>query len=390
MMITLRIHLVCLLTLLGAAACGAQPTSQPNMGPLDIGPYLLAADSRSMTVCWATSRPSTGFVEFGETAKYGRRAEAREELSRQKVALDKLEPGRVYHYRVVTPGGATDDLTFRALPGPGQPITFVADGDQRGSNRYQRHLAAYRKISPALVVSLGDICNDNGTDYDAILLMDRGLWSGVPWYPVFGNHDAAGEARDGRWAMWDVFAVPAPKFDPPLARLFYSFDAGGCHFAAIDEQLWMEQERKKEWDVQRAWLAKDLKAARANRDTRFVFTLRHDADRMLFDIKAGDPLLEDIYFFGGIHNYFRGQAKNGLVVIQSSGGGVDHLREVPEGDWVKAGKSCFNYVRVDVKGDKLKLRAFDLGQPDGEAPAKVEGDLLDTFEMTSRAEKKGR
>jgi hypothetical protein len=367
-----------------APASGQQPAARPAdrsaagvmPGGLTVGPYLLAPDSRSMTVCWATQEPQAGRVEFGETAKYGRRVEANRPQTRQKVTLAGLTPGAAYHYRVVTGNEqSTGDFTFRALPGPGEPVTFVVDGDQRATDRYKRHLAAYKRIGPAFVISLGDIANDNAEDYDYILLLDRQFWASTPWQVVYGNHDH-------RQGMRDVFAIPEPKLpeDAKPAMIFYSYRAGPCHFCAIDEIKYCDASQLGERRLQADWVKADLAAARADKDVRFVITLRHDSHRSLWSLIGARDAPFDVYFFGGIHNYFRGVLDSGVTVVQCSGGGVDYMRGLPEGEWIKTGRVCLNYVRVDAKGDRLTLRAYDLGQPNDPVAA-IDGDLMDNVEL---------
>ncbi|MFH1022316.1 MAG: metallophosphoesterase family protein [Planctomycetota bacterium] len=366
-------------TVLGGAVEAAAPGP---FGPLEVGPYLLAPDETSMTVCWKTAAPSDGKVEYGRTVEYGKSIATPFAAVRQKVTVKGLPSGTEYHYRVVTPVGATGDFVFRTLPGSDQPMTFVADGDQCGERFYNRHLAAYADIHPNFVISTGDIAGAKAEHYDHILGFNRGVWAATPWYPVFGNHDALGD-RQGRGAMREVFAIPDPP-DPERQEpclTYYSFDAGGCHFTIRGgTAVHPYGASKAEVAAQDKWYQADLAAARLK--SRFVFALQHDANEK-FDYGTTTPAgkFADILFWGGIHNYFRGQMGQ-LTLIQTSGSN-SRLREVPNLPWIVTGKKCFDYVCVDVDKDKLRLRAYDLGDPKV-TPKETGGECIDTYELKSR------
>ncbi len=81
--------------------------------PLEIsGPFVAGATHTSVTLSWTTSRPSVGYVEYGEDEGYGHVVECGSEPSiGHEVTLEGLDAGAEYHVRAVS----TDEFGCTAV-----------------------------------------------------------------------------------------------------------------------------------------------------------------------------------------------------------------------------------------------------------------------------------
>jgi len=68
------------------------------------GPLALDVSENRATLFWTTDEPATSVVDYGTTTGYGGHLEFGELVQEHQVALEHLDPGTVYHFKV----GSTD------------------------------------------------------------------------------------------------------------------------------------------------------------------------------------------------------------------------------------------------------------------------------------------
>ena len=136
---------------------------------------------------------------------------------------------------------------------PSEPFVVAAVGDGAGGAE-QRHLRHQhsRRLEPDLFLYLGDV-------YDDGTLTEFKNWYGGPstyfgalrgvTTPVVGNHEYAGTTAPGYFNYWDN--IPH----------YYSYDANGWHFIAIDSTS--NYNKVAPGTPQYDWLAADLAANRS-------------------------------------------------------------------------------------------------------------------------------
>jgi acid phosphatase type 7 len=295
----------------------------PSGGPLVDG-------SESVIVAWQTDdRPAEFVVEYGLTARYGRRAaievtqrtdKGKSEVGGRRnyaATLSGLKLDTTYHYRVRLASGriiAEGYCTTRR--GRGQAIRFVAFGDNSYGEVGQRAVAywAYR-ARPDFVMNTGDNVYESGLDneyqryffpvYNADVAspgVGAPLLRSVPFYTVIANHDVHGKGPDGHPAAdfdasVDALAYytnmylplngpatppqPTPivgaaertsEFQQCAARRFpgmanYSFDYGDAHFLCLDSNTYVDP-TDPAW---RAYIDADL----GETDARWKFVVFH-------------------------------------------------------------------------------------------------------------------
>jgi hypothetical protein len=365
------------------------------------GPYLQRLSEREVTVVFDTDLPTLGEVRWGATEEYGAiNTDAPPQLH-HALRMGGLQPGTQYHYRVTARGAAartplaqveragaplevvadvfeTVDATFHTPPSAGRPLRFVVYGDVR--NGHDVHAQLNRAIldeDPDLVLLTGDLV-DRGSDegdWERYFEVAADLLRQVAIFPAVGNHEYA---RLGR-GVGNFLALFRWPLRTPDEDGFYSFDAAGVHFIALDSQQYRSPR-------QLAWLERDLVEAR-RRGARAVFAYAHEgpwSTGMHGDnsdcIHDYVPLLERykvaMLFSGHDHDYERGRV-GALDYVVSGGGGAElrapRCEVVPRGAQRFPGvKACpphvaafaneHHYVLVEVLGSFFRVCAK---RPDG-------------------------
>ena len=226
-------------------------------------PYLQSVTPTSAVVVFRANQACPAQVRFAATNGDGAEQVATSPTSQaqHEVTLEGLQPGTEYRYTVEACGGPLEpEHTFRTAPVPGTPdVHFVALGDFGKGNQAQAAVA--QRIlthDPDVIVTVGDNIYDDGTDaeFTQNFLRPMGaLFSEVPLYPAFGNHDYA--ADDLRTSLQN-FVVP--RNNPRGTERYYSFDWGNVHFTVLDSICLMGEAESDECDVgeQLQWLESDL------------------------------------------------------------------------------------------------------------------------------------
>lgn len=303
------------------------------------GPYLERLGAAEARVVFETDLPTLGEVRYGPTESYGQRVADETPALRHALRLAPLHPGTLYHYRVSAHEPAAQaaqraaaieaaiddgDARFRTLTNGGRRLRFVVYGDIRtGHDVHAQLVRSVAQENPDLVLIAGDLVaagSDEG-DWERFFELERPLLRQFGVFPVAGNHDYA---RQGRGAA-RFFALWRAPLGPGEEAGYYSFDAGGVHFAALDSNQYRSAK-------QLAWLERDLAQAR-KRGVRALFVFAHEgpyASGMHGDnaVCARDyvPILErygvTMFLGGHDHHYERGRVGK-LNYLVTGGGGAE-------------------------------------------------------------------
>jgi len=146
------------------------------------------------------------------------------------------------------------------------------------SDHAEMQVSRINEIRPDLVLYTGDLISRYGS-HQAILPADTIRWQArrvqeimldleVPLFVTVGNHDVAFESSRRTWRTYMGGPWCRPTDD-------YSFDYGGCHFAAADcfahyDETTHRAQAMSFTEEQLRWLERDLRAATSSR-RRFLF-----------------------------------------------------------------------------------------------------------------------
>lgn len=356
---------------------------------LVIYPYLQNMQSDRVTVMWATTTSGSGVVQYSPDRSFSRSvlASIREFLSSEtglglpfyqhQAEITGLAAGAEYFYRVLVDGQILtlgDELRFRTA-GPG-PFNFLAFGDSGAGTLEQAQLATRMSLErPALVVHTGDLAYMNGT-FGEFQARHFGyyweLMKRTPFFPTPGNHEYYTNNAAPYLAL---HSLPAANVPAGERGRYYSFDWGNAHFVSLDTNAPLA-EAVKGTGAMLEWLENDLRNTR--QFWRVVYF--HHAPYAAGP-NAGDPILPTVrervapildrhdvqlVLNGHEHSYQRSlpirngvsvEAGLGTVYITTGGGGAS-LYPVSSHPLVIAAQSVHHYVRGEVQGPQITLRAI--------------------------------
>ena len=142
--------------------------------------------------------------------------------------------------------------TSGSTPAPGQPLILAAAGDgasgEPASSAVTDRIASW---SPNLFLYLGDV-------YEKGTYTEMMNWYGTNNFfgqfraitdPVVGNHEYVGGVANGYLDYWDI------GYPPSGTPTWYSFNAGGWHFIALDANT---EQNQNPGSPQYSWLVNDL------------------------------------------------------------------------------------------------------------------------------------
>ncbi|KUG10028.1 cell surface protein [hydrocarbon metagenome] len=298
------------------------------------GPYLTLTSATGTTVNVKTDIPSlvtvayatdTHYQEYGD---YDMIATDGITAAFHRVALTGLEPGTLYHYRIVLDGALSDPFHFRTFPESG-PFTFVVYSDTQDQlptfSQLERHKLVAGRIAEEedllFVIHCGDLVNNaaNLSDWDRYFAAGAPMMANTTVYPALGNHEA------NHTNYYEIYGVPQ----------WYSFDCARAHFSILDTN-------SGAWDrmpEQSAWLADDLAGASGSL-WRFV-AFHHppySSERNHFGgwenvrTEWEDEFMSygvDAVFSGHVHAYERFLANGIHYLVVATGGGPSYNLESP-------------------------------------------------------------
>ncbi len=351
------------------------------------GPYLQRLSETEVTVIFDTDLPTLGEARWGADERYGAILTDAPPQRHHTLRLTGLKPGAQYHYRVTvraTPATAAQidgppildavdagDATFHTAPEAGKPLRFVVYGDVRSG--HDIHTLLNQQLiaeDPDLAILTGDLV-DRGSDegdWEKFFEVAAQLLRGLAIFPAAGNHEYARLGR-GTVNFLSFFRWPLRAGEEDAG--YYSFDAAGVHFVALDSNQYRSPR-------QLTWLDHDLAEAE-KRGARALFVYAHEppystglhGDNQVC-IHDYVPIMERHHvtmFFGGHdHHYERGHVGALDYVVTGGGGaelrtarcGVPGKRPCPP--HVQAFFNEHNYVLVEVLPSLMRVCAK---RPDG-------------------------
>ncbi|WP_373522374.1 metallophosphoesterase [Aquiflexum sp.] len=354
----------------------------PDKFHLMAGPYLSHIQENAAQIVWETDEPSKSTVHFGEKLPLvEKKAAISSESAINSIVLTGLDAGTTYYYQVEMESDQgektmTPVLTFQTVKLKNEPFLFgiISDTESRPhiNHRVGEMLWDER---PDFLIHLGDLSDGGKKDHKFEWTMEyfQGigpLTSRIPIATVPGNGDA------------DLFWYS--QYHPQTGEKgYYRFDYGEASLWMLNSNLKKElQSGGKQYN----WLKEEL----ANSSSKWKFVVLHHApytsdeddygntwagpgnqgDTQLKDlVQLMESYKVDMVFYGHLHTYMRSHlikgdkvdVENGVTYIQAGGTGGNLEDNAPTRTWFAAKNfRGFHYCTVQVVGEKLELRTYDL------------------------------
>ncbi len=382
----------------GAAQAAPHPASisDPRRTPPVAGLHLqFGADaSTQVVVSWHTLQPvDNARVVLGRRdGKFERTvpaatvsytdAKAGQIVYAHHARLQRLAPASSYLYGALHDGAEPEFGAFRTAPRGRQPLTFTSFGDQGtptlgkrlvppngvampnppfvndnlGSPAAGDTTLGVERLQPLFHLFNGDLCYANLAEDRVRTWWD--FWQNNsrsarnrPWMPSPGNHEnELGNGPIGYQAYQTYFSVPEADGQTDVTRgLWYAFTAGSVRVVSIANDDVAYQDGGNSYvrgyssGAQKAWLEKELAAARGNRDVDWVVVCMHQVAISTADKFNGAdlgireewmPLFDrhgvDLVVCGHEHHYershpIRGQEVNATLTPIAASTGVDTI-----------------------------------------------------------------
>jgi Calcineurin-like phosphoesterase/Purple acid Phosphatase, N-terminal domain len=318
-------------SLIGTAESQAASSSgqrDPVATPPVAGLHLqFGADASSeVTVSWHTLQPVRnprvvlgrldGRLEQTAEAKPASYTDAKagQVVYAWHAKLGKLKPGTSYLYAASHEGAAPEFGTFRTAPRGRAAFTFTSFGDQGtptlgkkyvppagvtlatplfindnlGSPSASDTTLGVEQLKPLFHLFNGDLCYANLAEDRVRTWWD--FWANNtrsarnrPWMPSPGNHEnELGNGPIGYQAYQTYFSVPESPGQTDVTRgLWYAFTAGSVRVISIANDDICYQDSGSSYvrgysaGAQKAWLEKELAAARNNHDVDWIVICMH-------------------------------------------------------------------------------------------------------------------
>ena len=352
---------------------------------LVVDPYLQNATPNSMCILWETDSDSQSIVEWGmyaflSEATTGSSFSNYGNSKIHTVELENLMPDTRYYYRVVIGDyeSYSDLYNFITPPDPSSEASFriVAMSDMQRDNSNPNkfneviHDGVIGYLSEehsddiaaelAMVLVTGDLVV-TGTSYyqwqDHFFGPSEDLFSHVPLYPVFGNHEQNTEYFNNYFHLPD-------NGTPGYEEHWYYTDYSNLRLIGLDSNGGYQVQ------AQLDWLEEVLQDACYDDNIDFVFAqLHHPFKSELWtpgeSNYTGDVIerMENfsdecekpsIHFFGHTHGYSRGQSKDHdhlWVNVATAGGAIDYWGDWPQEDYDEftVTQDEWGFVIVDVE-----------------------------------------
>lgn len=357
-------------------------------------PYVQNVRNDRATILWTTLESGRGAVLYSTDRSFSRSVTARIReflppetglvfpFYQYEAELTGLRPATEYFYRVLVDGENLtqgDDLRFRTAGS--NPFTFLAIGDSGQGTQAQRQVAQrMMQETAALVLHTGDIAYGFGKfeEFQAHHFdIYQDLMKRVPFFPSPGNHEYD---TNNAAPYLAVHSLPTEDVPPADRGRYYSFDWAGVHFIALDSNVPL-RDAASGTGAMLEWLENDL--AKTRKFWRVVY-FHHPPyaggpnERDVLSALARDfivPILErydvQLVLNGHEHSYqrthplrngVRAASGDGIVYITSGGGGASLYPVFPTtrccGDVVAHAESTYHFVRGEVDGTRMTLRAI--------------------------------
>jgi hypothetical protein len=243
--------------------------------------------------------------------------------------LRNLQPAAAYLYAALHDGAEPEFGTCSTLPRGRAPFTFTSFGDQGTPTLGKRYVPppgvtipnppyindnlgspsagdttlGVERLRPAFHLFNGDLCYANLADDRVRTWWD--FWANNsrstrnrPWMPSPGNHEnELGNGPIGYRAYQTYFALPPAAGQTTLTRgLWYAFTAGSMRVISIANDDIVYQDggnsyvRGYSGGAQKAWLERELAAARRDRGIDWIVVCMHQVAISSVDLFNGADL----------------------------------------------------------------------------------------------------
>jgi uncharacterized protein (TIGR03437 family) len=272
----------------------------------------------------------------------------------------------------------TDPSEFRFRTAHTGRFSFLVFGDS-GADTVEQHtlvsrMAAERGVG--MIVHTGDLVYPEGSfaQYDLSFFGPNSRMRQLPVFPTPGNHDYR---ADGGAAYRAGLVPPASDVPAQDVGRYFSFDWGDAHFVSVDSNQLPGEGADRMLD----WFQRDL--GKTRKYWKIVYfhhapypTGHHRNDPVCALARQRIiPIVErygvQLVLAGHEHAYERTLPLRSGAAVSSgpstvyiiSGGGGANLQHVGSEPWMAVGLQKHHYLRVDVDGGRLTVRAIGL---DGE------------------------
>lgn len=383
-------------------------------------PYLQAPTPNSIYVNWKTESNPESIVEFGTsidaltntvsgTNQIFTDTGYSNNYFYHTVKITGLAPNTKYYYRTKTGTAASQTMSFKTLPLPGQAATadghlrFLVLGDNQMRNvpRFDTLVAAAkRKIAQkwgitadpsdniALTVMVGDQVDVGTLDhYENVHFKKNKALSGyLPIQTLVGNHETYGTLA--MQAYYDHYVLDEMSYQNISSGTenYYANQVGNTLFIAMDTEHTSVQQLN--------WVASVVQAADNDPTVDWIVSLGHrpyQAEQYVGDISpwirnSAMPILvtsqKHILHIGAHHHlYHRGQLKN-TPTYQIISGGVawdQYWGMAAEQDFDDVQKTISNWmyqiIDIDVVNGTFDVESYSIGS----AYTWKDNELMDQF-----------
>ena len=297
-----------------------------------------------------------------------------------RAALSGLPAGRKIECRVETAGKTAGTFVFQTDDGGALRALILpdsqCDADYDAWARVSGEASA-RFPNAELWINMGDLV-DNGASFyqwsEWQSATDASL-GGRAFAPVMGNH----ECYSLNWkycrpdAFISLFATP-DNGSAKYQRYYYSFDYGPVHFIVLNTQREeLNALAPGLFEEQAAWLARDLKSAKARWRVALLHRdlIDYDEEPMIRDpfVDTLVPVLEkggiDAVLTAHAHAYRRRRlsawkpAKDGVpYILTGNAGNCFYDVKKHEIDEIAFPDNFLNYMTMEADETKLTFRCF--------------------------------
>jgi len=352
-----------------------------------VQPYLQNATPNSISILWETDSDSPSIVEWGlvqflNESTSGNSFTNYGNSKIHTVDLTDLIPNTRYYYRVVVGDyeSYSDLHDFITPPDPSSEASFriiaMSDMQRDGSNpnKFDEiiHDGVIDYLSDeysddiaeelAMVLIPGDLVVTGSSYYEwqnTFFEPSEDLFSHVPLYPVFGNHEANTDY------FIKYFHLP-DNGTPGYEEHWYYTDYSNLRVIGLDSNTGYGY---FDYEAQLIWLETVLEDACYNDHIDFVFAQLHHPHKSelwtpgehwytgevieRMESFSDECVKPSIHFFGHTHGYSRGQSldHNHLWVnVATAGGAIDYWGEYPQADYDEftVSQDEWGFVVVDL------------------------------------------
>lgn len=316
------------------------------------GPYLSGTGANRTIVSIKTSEPTTAVVHYASETyysaykKYDQKVGDGVTSQLHHISISGLEPGAVYHYKVVCGGQETDDHSFSTLPEAGR-FTFAVYSDTQDElpnfSQADRHRLIADRIAQdkdvLFVLNGGDLVNDgqDSANWDRYFEASRKMGAEKTVYPACGNHD--------KEALQELFSVPP----------YYSFECADARFIVLDSAN--EPPGQNEWLSQVLAVDKEWKFVLCHHPLYTSEPNHFGGWENLKDEWEGLFIRNEVdaVWNGNVHAYERYLVNDIMYMSVGIGGGPYYILSSSKFEGYQNGlERSMGYLRVTVDPDAAK------------------------------------